>query len=336
MGGLKVGVLVLAGAAVACTGSAVGRGTYVSGFTKKAPAVTCREVSPFQDVVDVEDVSPAGDTAVLVLDGTARMVRLLGTDLKERWSFAFDDVGPRGIKGPSSAVVVGDSIVYIADRDARLLKRFTPDGREHGAVPLPFTPLRVRALRGALLVTALVMGRLPGYVLFRVEGDDVTPLPVTPVPFADMSIKALGNMMALATRSDGGWLAAHRFLAPSAFRASPGGTPHAVAIPLPSGTRRLVTHVPAPPITDEVASRVAVIALSLAVDNGTGDVIYLTRSGQLLNGRNEKALIRADSTFHFRAAERLPVTAVDFALLPGGREALVVDDDLRWSVCPVP
>ncbi len=326
--------LLLAGAS--CSRGSGPSPVYLDDFTDGV-AVHCDPLSVNPGRSEVTEVSTPGDSAVLVLYGPERRVELLGPDLQRRWMLDLEESGPRGVSEPMSAAVAGDSLLLVTDGRGRRIKRLSLEGRDRGEVRVDFSPMVVRQAGSGVLVTAYVYGRLPGRLVYAIEGDRAVPLDVPAAPFADMSIKGIANVLALSARGDGSWVAAHSFLVPTAFRGRGTNVSGAVAVPLPAATRYLVDHVPEPPVTDEVVSRIAVVASAIQLDARTGDVLYVTRTGRRLPGGHlEKAVVRADSAFRFRGAFAIDANAVALARLSSRRDVVVVDDSSAWWSCPVP
>lgn len=126
---------------------------FVSDFRERSERVRC-ELAPTVRVAEasVGEVVTASDTSFLVLYPLEGRVTWYGADLAPRWSFVFTEAGPWGVVAPQSVALVGDSLLYVADRPRRVLRALDRSGRDRGTIPLGFPPQRVAATERGVVI----------------------------------------------------------------------------------------------------------------------------------------------------------------------------------------
>ncbi|HEX7049693.1 MAG TPA: hypothetical protein VF188_05725 [Longimicrobiales bacterium] len=322
----------------ACAASDAPRARLVADFVARSEPVRCVPAAGLTARgVTVGDVVTLSDTSFLVLYPTEREVVVYGADLMPRRVVRFAAAGPVGVRDPASAALVGDTLVYIADRGRQALRLLSVAGEDRGTIDLRFSPQRVRAVAGAVLVMPMVVARQPRHLVYRMEGTAATPLDVPIADIGDPVIGVLANAAGIAVYPDGRIVVAHEMVVPYAYRLRLGsGGVERVALPLPDGIRESLEHLPPPPLTDERIRELPVVALSLAADAETGDLVYLTRSGRRLEDHMEKAIVRADAEFRYVRSYLLDVNAIRFAYLGSRDLSIVVDEVDQWYQCPTP
>lgn len=327
-------------AALACAASDAGDAAFIPDFTDRSIPVECTPVpSLTAREATVTDVAMLGDTAFLVLYGLDRELAIVGPDLIPRRLFAFDEEGPTGVLGPTSATIVDDSLVYIADQKRMALRRFDLAGHDLGTIRLDFAPDRVLATDdGRILVAPLVIGRHPRWLVYALDGEDATPLGVHAAHYADPAVNALANLARLAAFPDGRVVATHTMIVPYAYTLSPGDAspPDRAPLPLPDGVRSLLGKIPAASPEDDRLGELLVATIATAPDSRSGDLLYLTRSGRTVDGRPEKAIVRVDPGLRYLRSYILDVNAIHLAYLPGPQLSLVADEVDQWYRCPTP
>ncbi len=294
-----------------------------------APMLTAREAT-------VEDVASLGDSLLLVLYSEEREVAFVGPDLEVRHVVRFEEDGPTGVRAPVSATLLGDSLVYIADRSRYALKVLDLQGRDRGTVELPFPPQRVRAGSKGIYITPFVMGRHPARLVYRLDGLTVHPVDIPTVRYGDAAINTLANLAGVTPFPDGRVVVTHEFMVPFAHTFTEGEEAEAVRlpVPLPVATGAALRTAPTKPLPEADAGELPVALLSTDADAITGDLLYLTRSGRMVDGRYEKAVVRLDSALGYRSSYLLDVNAIHMSYLAGLGMAVVVDEVDQWYTCP--
>ncbi|HEX7119538.1 MAG TPA: hypothetical protein VF212_12160 [Longimicrobiales bacterium] len=322
----------------ACAASDAAEPVLIEDFLERSAAVHC-EAAPALSAREsvVEDVVTVSDSTFLVLYGQDREVVLVGPDLAPRWVVPFTEDGPTGVRRPVSAALVGDTLLYVADQYRQVLKRLGLDGRDLGAVRLPFPPQRVQAVGRGVYVTPFVLGRHPDRLVFRVEGEEVRALAIPTLAYADPGMNVLANTAVVSVFPDGGVVVTHEFLVPFAhrFRVDAEESVRRVPIPLPEAVGSALRRPPVRTLEETAPADLPVAVLSAAPDVRTGDLVYLTRSGRTTaDGTLEKAIVRLDRELRYRGSYVLDVNAIRMAYLAARGVAAVVDDLDRWYTCP--
>ncbi len=311
----------------------------IEDFVRRSATVDCRlAADPFRRTAEVRQIRAVGDTALLVLDARDRAVSLFGPGLVEKWRITFDEGGPRGLVDPRSVALAGDSMILVADRSRRGVKAFDLEGHERPGLATGWVVDQLLSIRGALLLSSLVVPGNRAPLLGVLSGEEVRPFPLPGVQEADWRLTALANLVEMVGYPDGRVVVLHRFLHPRAYvwNVEAGGEPATVMVPLPEGLAGAVGYRPPPPFTEESLRGLLAPALDAAADMESGDLLYLTRSGRSRGGQFEKALVRLDQEFRYRRSYLLPVNAGRFAYLSSRAESILIDDWGRWHVCATP
>lgn len=335
---MRIRTLLLVPLVAACGASDAAEPVLIEGFRGRSAAVHCEPVPGLSARgASVADVAPAGDSAILVLYGQEREVALVGPELGVRRVVRFAEDGPAGVAGPVSATLAGDTVLYVADQYRQALKLLDLGGRDRGAVRLPFPPQRVHATAGGVYVTPFVVGRHPARLVYRVDGPELEPVDISTRHYGDPGINTLANMAGVAAYADGRVVVTHEFVVPFAyeFRRGSGAAVRTVPVPLPSEVGALLRRPPERPLLDATPAELPVAVLAAAPDAGTGDLLFLTRSGrEAAAGYPEKAVVRLDRELGYRRSYLLDVNAIRMAYLPERRISVVVDEVDQWFACP--
>lgn len=323
--------------AAACGSGNTPEHRFVDGFIDRSERVVCRPAPvPSERAAEVADLSAPGDTAVLALYARDRELRLHGPDLEPLRTVRFAAEGPTGVTAPVAASLVDDSIFYVADRSGHRLKRLGLDGRDRGQLRLPFPPQSIRSERGRIVIAPMVIGDEPPWLLYTLRDTLPVPVRIAAERHEDFTVHTLANLLAPALLPDGGLLAAHQLFVPAAYIADAGGRVTRRPLPLPDGARHALGFRPRTPLTDDEIDRSLAAALALAPDPATGDVLYVTRSGERVDGSHGKAIVRVGGDFEYRRSYLLDVNATTLAYLSGPRRSIVTDPEGRWYRCPTP
>ncbi|NIU79416.1 MAG: hypothetical protein GWN71_39500 [Gammaproteobacteria bacterium] len=81
--------------------------------------------------------------------------------------------------------------------------------------------------------------------------------------------------------------------------------------------------------------RMLVPGMALGVDPLRGYVHLMTRSGRLIDGRPQRAILRLDDRLRFLEGFTLDVPAGRMVYLARREIALVIDDEDRFHACPL-
>lgn len=312
---------------------------FIEDFLGRAESLACEPVDELTSRESVvEEVSTIDDSTFMVMYAHDREIVVYDDSFRERWSVRFDVDGPTGVRLATSATVVGDSIVYIADRPLQRLKRLDRRGLDRGMVQLDFPPERVQARGAGLLVTPFVMGARPRWLIHDVIGETAAARHVRTARHSDPVLGTLANMTVIATYPDGRAVVGHRFVVPFAHVIPADKSERTVAmpIPLPDGLRSSMARLPRDPISEENADEVPASVLAAAPDHHGGDLLYIARTGRRIDDRFEKAIVRVDPELRFRSAYLPGVNAIHIAYLANRSISLIADEEDRWYQCPTP
>jgi hypothetical protein len=317
----------------ACNWQGRSRIRYVRGLAEHATSLQCLVApAPFADQ-DVAELKAFGTDQLIAVVPGQRRVALIDDSLRVAWSMVFDSVGSQALNVPISATIL-DSVLYVVDRQKRVLRRFALNGAALTDIPLDFLPVQVNASGGKLFVTPAVLGRYPGSLLYVLRGTTPVAQPVKPRAYSAVSVGMLGNATAVAGLRDE-VLILHQFITPRAYIWRDGAV-HRVPVPLATEFRRRVGYVPPLPLDEQALRPMLVVALAAAADSARAKYMLLVRSGRMQRGRYEKALLETDDGLRVNRAFLLPVNAGTFALLASRRTAIALDEENKWYQCPLP
>lgn len=328
--------LVLFGAA--CAASDAPEPAFVADFVKRSIPIHCVPVPELSARwSSVGDVATIDDSSFLVLYPREREVVVFGADLAMRRALRFTADGPAGVKGPASAALAGNTLLYVADQPRQALRVFDLGGRDRGTIRLRFPPQRVRAAQGALFLTPFVLGRHPRRLLYRLEGEEARPLEVPATFYGDPVLNALATTVGLTPFPDGRIVVSHEVVVPFLYELRVGSDAvRRAPLPLPDGVRSSVGRLPPAPLTPDRLDELLVASLAAAPDVRAGDFLYVTRSGRRVEGRPEKAIVRLDPELRYRRSYLLDVNAIQLAYLAVRGLSIVTDEVDQWYRCPTP
>lgn len=307
----------------------------ISDFVARSVRLACQPVDPGGTAVD--RLHSATDTSFIVLDDANGRIAEYTDRLEPVWALEYEEHGPAAVERPVDAALLGDTAVAVVARGGLRLVILDRTGGPIHVEPLTFIPNAVTAgEEDDVLVSAMPVGRRPEVLLFRFHRGELAPLDVPTRRYPDMTVGALGNATLAASLPDGSALVVHQFFAPRGFRVVPAsGAVAPLAVPTPDATREWIDFVPRPPVTQDQFSSMLTPALALSADRGKGELYVLTRSGRVIDGRAERAVLRLDRRLGYLGSYLLGVHAVHLAFLPRA-DALVVADDLdRFYLCPL-
>jgi hypothetical protein len=308
----------------------------VDGFLARSTALDCSEVLASGELA-VTELRTASDSTVLVLDGPGRRVLELDRSLRVVWEMEAPAQGPGFLDTPASAALLGDTAVVVVERRGLQLIVYGRDGSLIRSTPLPFLPNHV-AVRstGEVLVTAMPMGGTPPNLLFRYDGAEFHELPVPARPYVDMMIGAFGNSALVDVLPGDDAVLVHQFLSPRAFRITGDNVVKPLRMPTPDATREQVSFIPVAPITDDQLGRALVPAMAMSVDPIRSEIYLLTRSGRMVDGRPERAILHLDPELALLGSYTTTVRAGDLVFLPRHGVVLLLDDRDRIHACHLP
>lgn len=326
-------VLALAGGA--CGEPPNPEPVYIQDFAARSPVLACEPLPHLSaEGLVVEDLVPVSGGETLVLSSRTREVLVLDPAAAPRWRLALEEEGPRGVGSPISLDLQEDGSLVVADRGRQLLKRLGPDGEDRGTVRTPFFPSVVRITGSGTWVIPGVVAGYPDRLLYRLVDGDVRPEGLELRSYPGMTHGAFANRLGAARRPDGRLLLLHAFYIPEAYLWGEGEVAR-YRVPVPDDLRPLFRD-PRPVEREEDLPRLPVVGLSPFLDPGTGDLVYLTRTGAAsAGGASQKALIRVDSLFRYRSSGILPVDALHAAPM-GPASVLVVSNGGIWHRCNAP
>jgi hypothetical protein len=299
--------------------------------------ISCASWGLFNDSSDVTDVIPISDTAFAALFADARELVTYDRSRNVHHTLSFDIAGPRGVRRAVSAAV-SDSILFIADEGANLIKKFDRQGADRGTIRVPFIPRRLRLTGKRLLVTPLVAGSRPAELLFMVDDDKVKALGGPIAQYEDVGINTLANMASLAafpTRA----VVLHEMVVPFGYVFDlPRGRELRTkfAVPLSDAIRESVGRLPKAPLTEKNVNELTVVAFVAASSVTNGRTYYVTRIG---DGRREpyrKLLVELDSTMQLRAVHPIDVNPHHMVFVDNPAAVIAVDAESNWFECRLP
>jgi hypothetical protein len=327
---LKLVLLLLPGLAVCQAGPRAHDPVFIDGV-ENAPLLGCTERDATRTPGSPVAIAATGDTALAALFSDANTLMLFDTAFNVLRQLQFSREGPAGVLDAHAFAIIGDSI-FIADAKGERIIVFDWHGKAHRTVRTDFAPLQIARHNDDVIVSAAVVGRFPGTLLFDIRGEKVSRRDVPVVDFPDLTTKALGNRVKLLIVGRN-LVVLHQFFTPRALLIG-NGSYSELRVPLPSAARKAVGYVPPLPLNDEALRPALVVANDAVV--AKGEVLMLVRSGRSRGSGFEKAIMRTDSVLNFRAAYRLPVAGGLLAALSRNGTIVVVDEEDRWHTCKLP
>ncbi|HSG49851.1 MAG TPA: hypothetical protein VLA43_18655 [Longimicrobiales bacterium] len=328
-------VLALALAGGACAAPENAEPVYIEDFTARSSLLSCEPVPPLTGEAWVpEDLVPVDDGRTLLLSGQIAEVVLLGRDLAPIWRLELDEEGPGGVGSPISVELADDSTVLVADRGRQLVKRLGIGGEDRGTIRTPFFPHLVRRAGADTVVVPAVLAGYPDRLLYLVRDGQVEAQALRLRAYPGMTHGAFANRLAAVRRPDGHLILMHAFYVPEAYRWDRGEVAR-YRVPVPDAMRPFFSR-PRPVEREEDMAHLPVVGISPYLDPVTGDVLYVTRTGDAgPAGTSQKALIRTDSILRYLRSGILPVDVL-FAAPLGSDSALVVSNQGVWHRCEAP
>jgi hypothetical protein len=299
--------------------------------------IICEHYGFFNDSSDVTDVIPIGDTAFAALFADARELVTYDRFRNVRHTLRFDMAGPRGVRRAVSAAV-SDSILFVADEGANLIKKFDRQGADRGTIRAPFIPRRVRLSGNRLLVTPLVAGSRPTELLFAVDDGEVKSLGGRIAQYEDVAINTLANMASLATFPTRA-VVLHEMVVPFGYVFD---LQHRrelrtrFAVPLSDAVRERVGRLPKPPLTERNVNELTVVAFVAASSVTNGRTYYVTRIGDGRRVPYRKLLVELDSTMQLRAVHPIDVNPHHMVYVGNPPALIAVDAESNWFECRLP
>jgi hypothetical protein len=285
----------------------------------------------------VDRLHSATDTTFVVLDDAGGRIVEYTDRLEQVWALEYHEHGPAAVERAVDAALLGDTAVAVVARGGLRLVILDRAGGLVHVEPLAFIPNAVTGGEADdVLVSALPVGAKPEALLFRFHGGELAPLDVPTRRYPDMTVGALGNATLAASLPGGSAVVVHQFFAPRGFRVVPAtGEVAPLAVPTPDATRERIDFVPHPPVTQDQFSSLLTPALALSADRGRGELYLLTRSGRMIDGRAERAVLRLDRRLGYLGSYLLGVHAVQMAFLARADAIVVADDVDRFHLCPL-
>lgn len=323
----------------ACSGGGQ-EAVFVDNLVERSPSLVCEVADLGSPPAAVSRLRAMNDSLLVAIAGGDRDILLLDDDLRVLTRIHWEKDGPVSLSDPSDAVLVGDSLLVIADRERARLAFLDLGGGDRGSLPLGFAPHRLLRFGRGYLVSAIALLPAQAELLYQVSDTSIRALGIPPLQVPDWQLKAMGNATVLEPVGGGRVILGHQFIEPVAhlLDVSAEGDPSTVrqvGVPLPGGVRGAVGYLPERPFTDESLSKLLAPMLDAASDTVAGEILYLTRTGRRIGDHWEKALVRADRDLGYLDSFVLPVNAGRFAYLPRRHEIIAVAEDERWYRCPL-
>jgi hypothetical protein len=333
---MRTTALLLLIALTACASNTPEAPVFIADFTARSTAVECEPIpSLTARGGEIQDVTMASDSTFLILYD--REVALVGPDLEPRHLIPLDTAGPSGLQMPSGVALLGDSLLYIADKIQTKLEVLDLQGRGRGTIHLDFAPQHLQRVGDQLLITPFVISNHPRSLLFTLEGEQVRSLPVATARYQDGLVNIFANTAYVASYPDGRIILTRNLIIPFAEELTleaPVAT--RIPLPLPDGMQDRYGWLPTSRVTEADANNFLFATLAAAPDQRTGDLIYLTKTGRANEQGNEKALIRVDSKLRFLRSYLLDRNAVQLAYLSEQNLSLIATTEDEWFSCSTP
>ena len=308
----------------------------IDGFLDRAVPASCT-LTELPGEYALTEIRSITDSTWLLLDEPQRRVTAFDHESHPLWSVALPAMGPGAVVMAASAAPLGDTAVAIADRGSLRLHVLSRTGEVLRSTPLSFIPHSLATTAdGRILVTPMRVGDDPPTLLVRYDGDRRTDLAVPPRWYEHPMIRAMGSVARVETFPDGRAVVAHEYLAPRAFLVGPDDDVRAAAMPTPDGTLDQLEYLPMLPLTEEDADRILTPSINLGVDRARSEVWVLTRTGRVVDGVSQRALLRLDDRLGFLEGFTADVSAFGMAVLPRHRRVILADDDDRIYSCALP
>lgn len=300
-------------------------------------SIDCAPWGLLNNSSDVTDLIPIGDTAFAALFADALQLVTYDRSHNVRHTLRYDIAGPRGVRRAVSAAV-SDSILFVADEIANVIKKFDRQGADRGTIRLQFIPRRLRLAGNRLLVTPLVAGSRPARLLHAVEREKVKALGGRIAQYEDIGINTLANMASLATFPTRAVLL-HELVVPFGYvfdlrRQRELQT--RFAVPLSDAVRDGISRLPKPPLTDKNVNELTVVAFVAASSVTSGRTYYVTRIGDGRRVPFRKLLVELDSTMQLRAVHPIDVNPHHMVFVNNPPAVIAVDAESNWFECRLP
>lgn len=335
---MRTTVLLLLVALAACASGIPEEPVFIDDFIAHSTPVRCEPVPALNARRSkIGAVATLSDTSALILYDQDRVVAIVGPDLEPRHLIDFTSDDSDGIGMPSGAALLGDSLLYIADKTRMRLKVFDLQGRERKTIPLDFPPQGLWRAGERLLITPFVIGSQPRTLLYAMEDDRTSRLPIATARYTDGLINTLANSASVAYYPDGRTILTHAVVIPFAQVLNlETGPPTRAPLPLPDLVRERYGWLPTSRVTAADANRLLFATIASAPDQRTGDLLYLTKTGRSNENGGEKTIIRVDPELRFRRSYLLDVNAAHMAYLAGQGISLVANMEDEWYSCTTP
>ena len=310
----------------------------IDDFSERSPLVECAELGrTIDELASVATFQPVDDSTFLVVDEVGRRTYVVGDDARVRRARSFSDQGPGGVGQLMDAVLLGDTILVVADGERNRLIAFASGDEPHWVSELAYPPQRLVFTGERLLIAAVGMDpRIPGLVHER-TADGSAPVGVPFAHHADALARMFINSVSMVSFGDGSALVAHELVWPRAWHVGRSGAPRPAQVPVPDAAAGSVGVMPPMPLRSEDLGKIAAPVVSMTVDPRRSELHYLTRSGRTTAPHLEKAIVRVSRDLRYLASYRLRINATEIAYLPARPDSvIVVDADFRWHRCPLP
>ena len=300
------------------------------------PALRCVTLTAPMDGADISDLVPVGDSAFAAVFPNEREVITYNRAMQPTHRLQLETHGPRGVRNAVSAAV-SDTLLFVADDAANVIKKFDRDGRERGVVQLSFVPRRLRLSGGQLLVTPLVAGTVPPHLLFAIKADRAVPLGAPIARYQDIGVNTLANMASLAV-FPGRVVLLHEMVVPFGYAFDWSRRKHLnrFAVPLAEEVRERVRRLPKEPITEKNVNELTVVAFAAAASLDDGHTYYVTRIGDGHRRSFRKLLVDLDSKMQLHTVYPINVHPHHMVFLSQPRAIVAVDAGSNWFECKLP
>ena len=296
----------------------------------------CTAVAPRVGGDAVADLIPVDDSTFAALFASERELVIYNRAFQAVSRLRFDKEGPRGVRNPVGAAVT-DSLIFIADDGAAVIRKFDYAGADRGTVRLNFLPRRIRLGGDGLLITPLVGGNTPAHLLFQLRGGVVERLGAPIARYEDLGINTLANMTSLVV-FPGRAILMHELAVPFGyvFDTNTAQQLRRFAVPLPDAARSRVGHLPKPPLTEKNVNEFTVVAFAAAASRGARKIYYVTRVGDGVRHNFRKLLVELNADLQLEKVYPIDVNPHHLVYVSNPSAVISVDAEDNWSECRLP
>jgi|GEM_PF-2385264 len=334
-------ILLLSTLTLSCVESGSELPIFIDDFTEESLLVHCKPLPSLDRFGgSVKELRTLNDSTLLILYDDIPKVALVGSNLEVRNEI--DLAQPLSLNPPilSSATMLGDSLIYIANQSGPEIEIIDLDGRARERIDLDFIPGSLASLGDTLLITPFVVGSTPSSLLYMSDRRSVGELKALPIPisrYRDPLARTLANTVRPTVLADGHLVLTHLVIVPFAQLSDnlERGFER-VPLPLPDIVQDRYGWLPTAEMSEEEAEEILVVAIAATPDLESGDLLYLTQTGRRVGSEGEKGIIRVDNRLRYKRSYIIDVNARGLAYLTESKSSIVTTMNDGWFRCETP